>query len=106
MSYAVIVIGNVIRDLLKENAKYSEIDENLADDSLSVEDMALGSVSSAELKAFIRSMPEAQRQAIILKLVHDMTNTEIAAALNISEQTARKRVSNAYKTIREFLTGD
>ena len=106
MSYAVIVIGNVIRDLLKENAKYSEIDENLADDSLSVEDMALGSVSSAELKAFIRSMPEAQRQAIILKLVHDMTNTEIAAALNISEQTARKRVSNAYKTIREFLKGD
>ena len=106
MSYAVIVIGNVIHDLLKDNAKYSEIDESLPDNSLSVEDLALGSISSAELKAFVRSMPEAQRRAIILKLVHEMTNAEIAAALNISEPTARKRVSNAYKTIRKFLKGD
>lgn len=105
MSYAVIVTGNVIHDLLNENAKYSEIDDSFPDDSLSVEDKALGNIASEELKAFIMKMPNAQREAIILKMVHEMTTAEIAGVLNISEPTARKRVSNAYRTIEKYLNG-
>lgn len=105
MSYAVIVTRNAVNDILGESARSSELPEIIEDNSISVEDMALGNVSAEELKAFVNEMPEAQRQAIILKIVHEMTTAEIANALNISEPTARKRVSNAYKTIRKYLNG-
>lgn len=103
ISYAVIVTRNAIADILGENAKYFELDEATADDGISVEDCSIGNIAAEELKAFIRRMPEAQRSAIILKLVHGMTTREIAAALNISEPTARKRVSNAYRSIEKYL---
>lgn len=105
MSYAVIVTGNAVKDILNESARFSELPETVEDNSPSVEDITLGSVAAEGLKAFIMAMPEAQREAIILKMVHGMTTAEIAAALNISEPTARKRVSNAYKTIEKFLNG-
>ncbi len=109
MSYTVIVTGNVIRDLLSGNAQCAELSDddfnNIADGALSVEDKAIGNIAAKQLKAFIMRMPVAQREAIILKIVHEMTTAEIAASLNISEPTARKRVSNAYRTIEKFLNG-
>ncbi|MDE6726557.1 MAG: sigma-70 family RNA polymerase sigma factor [Oscillospiraceae bacterium] len=105
MSYAVIVTGNAVNDIFSESAKSSELPDTIEDNSLSVEDTALGNISAEELKAFIKAMPEAQRQAVILKIVCEMTTAEIACALNISEPTARKRVSNAYKTIKKYLNG-
>lgn len=105
MSYAVIVTRNAVNDILGESAKSSELPETIKDTSLSVEDKVLGNIAAEELKAFIMKMPEAQRAAIILKIVHEMTTAEIAAALNISEPTARKRVSNAYRTIEKYLNG-
>lgn len=105
ISYAVIVTRNAIADILGDGAKYSELDESTAADGLSVEDFSIGNIAAEELKSFIKIMPEAQRSAIILKLVHGMTTREIAAALNISEATARKRVSNAYRTIEKYLNG-
>lgn len=98
-------MGNAINDIISESAKFSELPETVEDNSPSVEDIALGNVAADELKAFIMAMPEAQREAVILKLVHGMTTSEIANALNISEPTARKRVSNAYRTIRKYLNG-
>lgn len=105
ISYAVIVTRNAVNDILGESAKYSEIDDNVPENSISVEDLSLGNIAAEELKAFIQKMPEAQRSAIILKIVHEMTTAEIADALGISEPTARKRVSNAYRTIEKYLNG-
>lgn len=105
VSYAVIVTRNAVNDILSECAKSSEMSEAVEDNSPSVEDMFLGNAAAKELKAFIMAMPEAQREALILKIVHEFSTAEIANALNISEPTARKRVSNAYKTIRKYLNG-
>ena len=105
MSYAVIVTGNAVNDILSQSAKSAELPDTVEDNSLSVEDVTLGNISAGELRAFIMKMPEVQRQAIILKIVHGMTTAEIANAMNVSEPTARKRVSNAYKTIRKYLNG-
>lgn len=105
VSYAVIVTRNAVNNILGESARSAELPETLRDDSLSVEDISLGNIAAEELKAFIKKMPEAQRAAIILKIVHGLTTIEIAAALNISGPTARKRVSNAYRTIEKYLNG-
>lgn len=101
VSYAVIVTRNAVNDILSECAKSSEMSEAVEDNSPSVEDMFLGNAAAKELKAFFKLMPEAQKEALILKIVHKMSTAEIANALNISEPTARKRVSNTYKTIRK-----
>lgn len=105
ISYAVIVTRNAVNDILGESARSAELPETIQDTSLSVEDFSIGNIAAEELKAFILKMPEAQRSAIILKIVHEMTTAEIAAVLGISEPTARKRVSNAYKTIQRYLNG-
>ena len=108
LPYAVIIIRNVIYDMLRKGRTY-EYDDVLTEDTVgnerSVEDIALENVLTEELEKYICSMPEALRQAITLKLTFDMTNRQIAAALGISEEAARKRISNAYKQIREFLNG-
>ncbi len=103
-SYAVIVTRNAVADILNESAKSEELPDTLASET-SVENLALGSIAADELKEFIGKMPEAQRDALILKTVHGLSYSEIAAELNITDSTARKRVSNAYKTIKAYLNG-
>ena len=107
LPYAVIIIRNVIYDMFRKNGmrEYDDLTDDTVADEHSVEDIALDNIFTAELEEFIRSMPEALRQAITLKLTYDMTSRQIANALGISEAVARKRISNAYKQIRVFLNG-
>lgn len=107
LPYAVIIIRNVIYDMLRKNRmyKYDDLTDDIVGNEHSVEDIALENVFTEELEKFIRSMPEALKQAITLKLTYDMTNRQIAVALGISEEAARKRISNAYKQIKGFLNG-
>lgn len=106
-AYAVIIIRNVVCDMLVKNRsyEYEELTEDIAGNGRSVEDIAVAHIFSEELEKFIRSMPEALRQAITLKLTYGMTSRQIADELGISDGAARKRISNAYKQINEFLNG-
>ncbi len=70
-----------------------------------MEDIIIGYISSEAVLLFIRKMPETKRQAIILKTEYDLSTAEIADIMNISENTARKRISDAYKLIRGFVNG-
>lgn len=107
LPYAVIIIKNVICNITKDKSKreYDELCVDIPRDALSVEDVALGKIFSEELEEFICSMPEALRHAITLKITYGMTTRQIADVLGISEDTARKRISNSYKQIRVFLNG-
>lgn len=49
MSYAVIVTGNAVKDILNESARSAELPDNTEDNSLSVENVALGNVAAEEL---------------------------------------------------------
>lgn len=89
----------------RNKVKYTELKDDMADGSLTPEERLMGMVSRNELVSFIRSMPEAKKQAIFLKAYHHMSNTQIAEALGISEASARRRISDAYAMIKDFVNG-
>ena len=71
LPYAVIIIRNVINDMIEKKIRNSadNLDEDVVYNSLSVEEIAVGNVSRDKLLNFIETMPEAKKQAILLKIV-------------------------------------
>lgn len=107
LPYTLIIIRNEISHRFNNQNRIDtdELDEDISDGSLSVENMVIGKISAENMKKFIREMPRAQREAIELKTIYGLTNSEIAGVLKISEATARKRISNACKLIKEYVNG-
>lgn len=105
VAYIDVIVKNVSCDMLEKRTHVweAELDEEAADSAPSLEELVIGQDSKERLIEFISAMPEGRKQAILLKSYHDMSSAEIADALGISEMAARKRISDAYKAIREFL---
>lgn len=108
ISYAVMIIKNICIDIENDNNKRNliEIPEDYPDKSQNPEEITFGNISASELKKFVENIPDPQKQAITLKVVCGLTNIEIAETLNISRAAAEKRISDAYKLIKNFLKGD
>jgi RNA polymerase sigma-70 factor (ECF subfamily) len=56
--------------------------------------------SRSELAAVMAALPEAQREAVLMRFVDDMTLVEIAEALDIPVGTVKSRLHNALQTLR------
>lgn len=60
----------------------------------------------AELRASVAAgldgLPDAQRDALRLRVVEEMSYPEVAARLRVSEQAARARVSRALRSLGEI----
>lgn len=107
VSYALIIIKHVISSMLKNSDKYiiEELTDSIADDTILVEEIVIGDIAAEKIKKFINGLPEARKQALNLKVVYGLTNAQIADILGISEAAARKRISDAYKLIKDFING-
>lgn len=111
MAYADVIVRNVSIDMFNKNNAH-ELEE-LTDDvsnenyALGLEDTVIGSVSKNELLAFILKLPVLQRDILNLKVVFELSNSEIAQKLNVSENVVRQRLYQARKSILDFLeSGD
>ena len=51
----------------------------------------------------IAALPELQREALLLKLQHELTYEEIASVLNIPVGTVRSRLHHAVRQLRAAL---
>jgi len=56
------------------------------------------------LWARVRSLPDAQRAAVVLRYVDDLTYAEIARICGCTEGAARQRVNDALRTLRRTVT--
>ena len=56
-----------------------------------------------ELWAQVRALPEKQRMAVFLRSVADLEYAEVSAALDCSEDAARRNVHEGLKRLREEL---
>jgi RNA polymerase sigma-70 factor (ECF subfamily) len=54
----------------------------------------------SELASAMASLPEAQREVLLLRFVDDLSLAEIAAALSIPEGTVKSRIHNAIAALR------
>lgn len=111
VAYADVIVRNVAIDMFNKNNahKIKELTEDVSDEAytLGLEDTVIGSVSKNELLAFILKLPVLQRDILNLKVVFELSNSEIAQKLNVSENVVRQRLYQARKSISSFLeSGD
>jgi RNA polymerase sigma factor (sigma-70 family) len=52
-----------------------------------------------DIEAALRELPETQRRAVELRVVHEATYEDVSEALGISTQTARTRVSRGLRAL-------
>ena len=58
------------------------------------------------LRAALDQLKPSERESLLLRYVADLSHREIAAACNIDEAAARKRVSRALATLRTVISAD
>jgi RNA polymerase sigma factor (sigma-70 family) len=71
--------------------------------ALSAEDVALHGRLSGEMERALASIPDRQRNALILAELHDLTGLELAAALGVSHVAARALLTRARESLRQAL---
>lgn len=111
VAYADVIVRNVAIDMFNKNKahEFEELTDDVSNENYApgLEDTVIGSVSKNELLAFILKLPVLQRDILNLKVVFELSNSEIAQKLNVSETVVRQRLFQARKSISSFLeSGD
>jgi len=73
-----------------------ELDETAAPDRADA-------VADREVWTAVAALPDGQRAAVAMRYAADLPYREIAAALEISEAAARRRVADGLRTLRETM---
>jgi RNA polymerase sigma-70 factor, ECF subfamily len=75
------------------------------DEAAGIDDRLDAAAAGDQLRSAIEELPEPQRIALALRVLENRGYDEIAAALRLSEPTARQRVSRALRTLNARLKG-
>ena len=79
---------------------YETLDEEAIDRRLSAGPLR------ADLLRALDALPEQQRRAVALRVIHERSYDEVAVALGCTSATARQRVVRGLRTMRERLAED
>ena len=98
---------NAAKDIMRKQKTRKAAQDNWGD----IEDLKRGAsnVHSTELEWLAQAMntlPEEQRQTLVLILAEDMKHAEAAEILGVSEGTISWRVSEAKKNLRAFAQAE
>lgn len=109
VSYINVIIRNISHKIWNKKQKIEEneveFNDNIADDSISPDEIIVSECSCEEIYRFIDTLPEAAKAVIYLKIHLNMKSSDIAKALDISEEAAKKRITRAIKQIKQFMEG-
>ena len=94
-------------DMFRKKINHREVEYNdeidsEPEDAIPLDDMLIGKIEHEALVKFIMSMPEATKTAMHMKYIIGLSNSEIASALNISENTLRQRLYLGRKLVKEY----
>ena len=90
------------KDKKNNTVSIEDLDDNIMSEAISPEEKYITDASARELVQFALTLPESQRQALFMYVHQKLGYSEISKVLGISEELARKRVSNARKAIKNF----
>lgn len=101
------IVRHISVDKFRKSQKSSalsveDIGGDITDGAISPEEKYITDVSADELVRFALTLPESRRQALFMYVHERLSYSEISKILGISEDLARKRVSNARKAIKAF----
>lgn len=93
-----IITRNVCSDILNKNKDESNIDKVF---DLSVDDEFTNEIENIDtLDRMVSTLNDRYKNVLILSYIHDLTDTEIASSLNLTEVNVRKIRSRALKALR------
>lgn len=94
------------RQTVSLTAETDEEDEetiDLPDDSPTPEEAAISKEERDDLRLAMQSIDPEQRQILTLRVVNDLSYTDIAQVLGIREGTVKSRLSRARESLRKKL---
>lgn len=106
VAFTDVIIRNISCDIFKKRLRkpisaLKETEE--ACDDIDFDDILVDKENFDALVEFIRTLPEGQKSALMLRITLRLSTADIAGTLDISETAARKRLSDAGKAIKKFL---
>ena len=97
-AWLAMITRNRAMDYHRRSREMTELPEDLARvDNRETE--------AAEVLALIRTLPEAYRETLVLRLVEGMTGPEIAERTNLTPASVRVNLHRGMKLLRERLSG-
>lgn len=105
--FVVIVVRNICFNILKKEKRRPEIlseePDVISSSASAAEDSFFDSYDGARIKEKIGMLPAAQRDALYLYIVENLTVSEISDLLGCSYETVKKRISRGKKKLREMM---
>lgn len=98
-SWFYAILRNVCRDMLRSRARYRRMVRDLADRA--VAGAAPPRADPAAEPQLLARLPAGERAVLALRIVQDLPFRDVAAALGISEEAAKKRAQRALRRLRE-----
>jgi RNA polymerase sigma-70 factor (ECF subfamily) len=81
----------------------TQLDEPIASREKAVDVQVVESTELAAIKQAVASLPDRQRAALMMRKYQELEYSEIAAALNCSEEAARANVYQALRKLRQIF---
>ncbi len=107
VAYINIIVRNTAYTIWNKKHKIeenqTELYDTVFDEDISTEEKVISDFSCSQILKFIDTLSEASRSALYLKIHFGFGNNEIADALGISEEAAKKRISRAASRIRQYM---
>jgi RNA polymerase sigma-70 factor (ECF subfamily) len=107
-AWLMAIARNVCIDYFRsKGARQAELNQSLSDEITVEGDFLEGILLREEVKqvyAAIYSLPEEQRDALLLRYKYEFTFTEIAAVTDEPESTVKSRVSRSLIKLRDLLS--
>ena len=101
-------LATITRNMAKDYYRQPRVQRERADDSSTADASAVSDEQAqtneaAEILESVRSLPEAYRETLILRLVEGMTGPEIAAKTGLSHGSVRVNLNRGMQQLREKL---
>lgn len=90
--------------LTMETEEEDEQTVDVSDDAPTPEEAAISKEEREELRLAMQSLDAEQRQILTLRVVNDLSYSDIARVLGLREGTVKSRLSRARESLRKKLT--
>lgn len=103
--YEGLEAGNAYHSMSLDEVLSADLENLALGDTLGEEDAALADVENHEtLQPLMKDLPDRERMIVALRFVHNMTQTQIAERIGISQMHVSRLLARTLKTLRDGLS--
>jgi RNA polymerase sigma factor (sigma-70 family) len=103
LSYLRAAVVNRSRSVLRHRVVVDRNAPKAAPDMPSAEPGAMALIERSSVVAALRSLPDRQREVVVLRFYADLSDAQIAAAMGISRGAVKVHTARAMSALRRVL---